>query len=155
MGHCFSIPIPCFPTPDINSCNNVAIACCGSTQTVDSDSDSNAGWKGRRKEGEGGRRTDRLKKLYKFAILTVYAVHQQLSKTIQKQQWEIQVRDEEIGRLTLELEDKKTQIRRLEAREIERKKKHTQLVSRSRENAKKGGASGPKFWEIAILHKKI
>ena len=114
MGSCFSLPIPCFQTPDINVGNNVAIACCGSTQTVDSDSDSNAGWKGRRKEGEGGRRTDRLKKLYKFAILTVYAVHQQLSKTIQKQQWEIQVRDEEIGRLTLELEDKKTQIRRLE-----------------------------------------
>ena len=75
MGHCFSIPIPCFPTPDINSCNNVAIACCGTTQTID-----DAGWKGRK---EGGRRTDPLNKLYKFAILTVYAVHQQLSQTIQ------------------------------------------------------------------------
>ena len=74
MGSCFSIPIPCFQTPDINFGNNVAIACCGSTQTVDSDSDSNAGWKGRRKEGEGGRRNDRLKKLYKIAILTGYAV---------------------------------------------------------------------------------
>ena len=131
MGSCFSLPfsLPCFQTPDINVGNNVAIACCGSR--VDSDSDSNAGWKGRRKEGEGGRRNDRLKKLYKIAILTGYAVSECMKY-------------EEIGRLTLELEDKKTQIRRLEAREIERKSKHSQLVSRSRENAKKGGASGSK-----------
>ena len=32
MGHCFSIPIPCLPTPDVsNSCNNISILCCGTT----------------------------------------------------------------------------------------------------------------------------